>query len=122
MRDENGYYRFTVMVEGKEYAKVALSVPGRHNMLNALACCAAAEFLGVPGDAAERGLNKFTGSSRRFQLVANAERRNRRRRLRASSERDEATLNTAKEMHFDRILCAFQPHTYTRTKRCSLSS
>ena len=27
-----------------------------------------------------------------------------------------ATLNTAKEMHFDRILCAFQPHTYTRTK------
>lgn len=48
---------------------MALSVPGRHNMLNALACCAAAEFLGVPGDAAERGLNKFTGSSRRFQLV-----------------------------------------------------
>ena len=35
-------------------------------MLNALACCAAAEFLGVPGDAAERGLNKFTGSSRRL--------------------------------------------------------
>ncbi|MFQ9126071.1 MAG: glutamate ligase domain-containing protein [Butyricicoccaceae bacterium] len=27
-----------------------------------------------------------------------------------------ATLSTAKEMHFDRILCAFQPHTYTRTK------
>ena len=69
VRDENGYYRFTVMVEGKKYAKVALSVPGRHNMLNALACCAAAEFLGVPGDAAECGLNKFTGSSRRFQLV-----------------------------------------------------
>ena len=65
VRDENGYYRFTVMVEGMKYAKVALSVPGRHNMLNALACCAAAEFLGVPGDAAERGLIKFTGSSRR---------------------------------------------------------
>ena len=27
-----------------------------------------------------------------------------------------ATLSTAKEMHFDRILCAAQPHTYTRTK------
>ena len=69
VRDENGYYRFTVNIDGKEYAKVALSVPGRHNMLNALACCAAAEFLGVPGEAAEKGLNKFTGSSRRFQLV-----------------------------------------------------
>ena len=27
-----------------------------------------------------------------------------------------ATLSTAKEMRFDRVLCAFQPHTYTRTK------
>ena len=27
-----------------------------------------------------------------------------------------ATLATAKEMHFDRIICAFQPHTYSRTK------
>ena len=117
VRDENGYYRFTVMVEGKEYAKVALSVPGRHNMLNALACCAAAEFLGVPGDAAERGLNKFTGSSRRFQLVG--------KMPNGATVVDDyahhpsemkATLNTAKEMHFDRILCAFQPHTYTRTK------
>ena len=99
VRDENGYYRFTVNIDGKEYAKVALSVPGRHNMLNALACCAAAEFLGVSSEAAEKGLNKFTGSSRRFQLVGRM-----------------PNLSTAKEMHFDRILCAFQPHTYTRTK------
>ena len=42
--DVNGYYRFTVLVEGKRYARVELSVPGRHNMLNALACCAAADY------------------------------------------------------------------------------
>ena len=117
IRDENGYYRFTVLVEGWEYAKVALSVPGRHNMLNALACCAAAEFLGVPGEAAEKGLNKFTGSSRRFQLVG--------KMPNGAAVVDDyahhpsemkATLSTAREMHFDRILCAFQPHTYTRTK------
>ena len=77
VRDENGYYRFTVMVEGKKYAKVALSVPGRHNMLNGAT---------VVDDYAHH-----------------------------PSEM-KATLNTAKEMHFDRILCAFQPHTYTRTK------
>ena len=117
IRDENGYYRFTVNIDEKEYAKVALSVPGRHNMLNALACCAAAEFLGVPGEAAEKGLNKFTGSSRRFQLVG--------KMPNGATVVDDyahhpsemkATLSTAKEMHFDRILCAFQPHTYTRTK------
>ena len=117
VRDENGYYRFTVNIDGKEYAKVALSVPGRHNMLNALACCAAAEFLGVSSEAAEKGLNKFAGSSRRFQLVG--------RMPNGATVVDDyahhpsemkAILSTAKEMHFDRILCAFQPHTYTRTK------
>ena len=115
--DVNGYYRFTVLVEGKRYARVELSVPGRHNMLNALACCAAAEFLGVPGAAAEKGLNQFTGSSRRFQLVG--------KMPNGATVVDDyahhpsemkATLRTAKEMRFDRILCAFQPHTYTRTK------
>ena len=117
VRDENGYYRFTVNIDGKEYAKVALSVPGRHNMLNALACCAAAEFLGVSSEAAEKGLNKFAGSSRRFQLVG--------RMPNGATVVDDyahhpsemkATLSTAKQTHFDRLLCAFQPHTYPRTK------
>ena len=107
VRDENGYYRFTVNIDGKEYAKVALSVPGRHNMLNALACCAAAEFLGVPSEAAEKGLNKFTGSSRRFQLVG--------RMPNGATVVDDyahhpsemkATLSTAKEMHPVRVPAA----------------
>lgn len=115
--DENGYYRFTVLVAGKPYARVRLSVPGRHNMMNALACCAAAEFLGVPGEAAERGLAAFTGSSRRFQMVG--------KMACGATVVDDyahhpsemcATLAAAREMDFSRILCAFQPHTYTRTK------
>ena len=78
---------------------------------------AVSEFLGVPTEAAEKGLNKFTGSSRRFQLVG--------KMPNGATVVDDyahhpsemkATLSTAKEMHFDRILCAFQPHTYTRTK------
>ena len=117
IRDENGYYRFTVLVDGAEYAHVELSVPGRHNMLNALACCAAAEFLGVAGAAAERGLNRFTGSSRRYQKIG--------RMASGATVVDDyahhpnemrATLTAAKEMGYDRILCAFQSHTYTRTK------
>ena len=116
VRDVNGYYQFTVLIGGKPYARVRLSVPGRHNMLNALACCAAAEFLGVSGAAAERGLNQFTGSSRRFQLIGKMP-------CGATVVDDyahhpnemKATLTTAREMRFDRILCAFQPHTYTRT-------
>ena len=115
--EENGYYRFTVLVDGAPYAKVRLSVPGRHNMMNALACCAAADYLGVPGDKAAAGLSAFTGSSRRFQLMGKMP-------CGATVVDDyahhpsemRATLDAARQMNFDRILCAFQPHTYTRTK------
>ncbi len=115
--DENGYYSFTVKIKGERYAKVRLHVPGKHNMMNALAGCAVAEYLGVNGDAVSKGLSEFTGSSRRFQYVGKMS-------CGATVIDDyahhpsemKATLSTAKEMNFSRILCAFQPHTYTRTK------
>lgn len=115
--DENGYYRFTVLVNGEVYAEIKLSVPGKHNMMNALACCAVAAHLGVPGDAAARGLLAFTGSSRRFQRIGTMP-------CGALVVDDyahhpsemRATLTAAREMNFKRILCTFQPHTYTRTK------
>lgn len=116
VRDENGYYHFDVYDRGTLYTHLALSVPGKHNMLNALACCAVCRFLGVEGTAVAQGLKNFTGSSRRFQLTG----------FTAAGTRviDDyahhptemmATLRTAREMGYDRILCVFQPHTYTRT-------
>lgn len=117
IREENSYYRFTVLVKEKPYAHISLSVPGKHNMLNALACCAVAEFLGVSGEDTAEGLRTFTGSSRRFQLIGKTENG-------ATIVDDyahhpsemKATLAAARQMNFKRIICAFQPHTYTRTK------
>lgn len=114
---ENGYYRFDVVIDGAPYASVRLSVPGYHNMMNALACCAAAYHLGVSGQAAAAGLAAFKGSSRRFELTGTLP-------CGAVVVDDYAhhpsemmaTLRTARQMEFKRILCAFQPHTYTRTK------
>ncbi len=114
---QKGFYHFTVLVRGKFYADVQLSVPGRHNMLNALACCAAAEFMGISGEVAADGLRGFTGSSRRFQLMGHTEK--------GAVIVDDyahhpsemrATLQAARQMGFERIFCAFQPHTYSRTK------
>lgn len=114
---QNGYYSFDVMAEGKFYTRVALNVPGRHNMLNALAACAVSHYLDLEGVPVGEGLSMFTGSSRRFQKMG--------RLPNGALVVDDyahhpsemrATLATAREMDFDRILCAFQPHTYTRTK------
>lgn len=115
--DEHGYYRFDVMIDGKFYTHMKLSVPGLHNVKNALACCAASAFLGISGMHVSAGLEQFTGSTRRFQKTGNM-------KCGALVVDDyahhpsemRATLSAAREMGFSRILCIFQPHTYTRTK------
>ncbi len=114
---ENGYYRFTVQVHGQAYTRVSLSVPGKHNMLNALAACAVSWYLKLDGTQVGEGLSAFMGSSRRFQRLGTMS-------CGAVVVDDyahhpsemRATLAAARDMNFDRILCAFQPHTYTRTK------
>ncbi len=114
---QNGYYRFDIMVDGQFYAHIELSVPGYHNMLNALACAAAAWFLKVSGEQVAAGLGQFKGSSRRFERTGKMKN--------GALVVDDyahhpsemrATLETARQMDFDRIFCVFQPHTYTRTK------
>lgn len=115
--DENGYFRFEVLVDGVEYTRIALSVPGYHNMMNALACCAVSHFLGISGEAVSRGLARFTGSSRRFQkmgamacgaIVVDD--------YAHHPSEMKATFAAAQKMNFERILCVFQPHTFSRTK------
>lgn len=114
--DRHGYYSFDVMHNGEKYTHVDLSVPGRHNMLNALASCGVCIFLGLDPERAAMGLQQFTGSARRFQLTG--------RMANGAMVVDdyahhptemEATLRTAQEMDYDRIICVFQPHTYSRT-------
>ncbi len=114
---KNGYYAFDIIIDGEKYTNVTLSVPGKHNMLNALAAVAAAYELKMDSDKVAKGLEMFTGSSRRFQKLGTME-------CGAVVVDDyahhpsemRATLETARAMNFNRIICAFQPHTYTRTK------
>ena len=114
--NHNGYYEFDVLCGGTLYTHVTLSVPGHHNMLNALACCAVCSWMGLDGAAVAAGLNKFTGSSRRFELTGYTE-----KGIRVVDDyahhptEMRATLTSARDMNFERILCVFQPHTYTRT-------
>ncbi|MGN0979834.1 MAG: UDP-N-acetylmuramate--L-alanine ligase [Candidatus Avoscillospira sp.] len=107
---------FDVVCEGTSYAHVHLSVVGRHNALNAIAACAAAWNAGLPGDVAERALARFTGAGRRMEFKG---------RYNGADVYDDyahhpgelhALLTAARSMGYERIICAFQPHTYTRTK------
>ena len=112
----NGMGEFDILVKGKPYAHVRLQVPGIHNVTNALAAAAAAFTLGIPGSAVETGLGEFIGAGRRFE---------RKGAYHGAEIYDDyahhpnelsALLTAVKSLNYKRVICAFQPHTYTRTK------
>jgi len=109
---------------------VVLNLPGRHNVLNALAAIAVAVELGVPDAAVLKGLAEFHGVGRRFQRYGEVA-------VPAGASGDAggtftvvddyghhpvemaATLAAARGAYPGRrLVLAFQPHRYTRTRDC----
>ena len=111
-----GCASFDVVVRGTLYAHVELCIPGRHNICNALAAACAAFVLGLPGDAVSRGLQNFKGAARRFQYKGSYHGANIYDDYAHHPSELHALLTTARTLGYQRIICAFQPHTYTRTQ------
>ena len=111
----DGLPAFDVVIRGKTYAHVALKVGGEHNIMNALAAASGAYLLGLSGEAVAQGLAGFHGALRRFEKKGE---------YRGAAVYDDyahhpgelhALLTMAKALPYKRIVCAFQPHTYSRT-------
>ncbi|MDE7041216.1 MAG: UDP-N-acetylmuramate--L-alanine ligase [Oscillospiraceae bacterium] len=107
---------FDVVVDGKVYTHLNLRVAGLHNVYNALAAASAAYVLGIPSKAVRQGLEGFFGAGRRFELKG---------QYNGARVYDDyahhpaelhALLEMAQSLGCERVICAFQPHTYTRTK------
>ena len=110
-----GFADFDAMVNGQCYAHVSLSVPGVHNVRNALAACAAAHCLGIPAAAVEEGLRAFHGAGRRFEKKGEFHGAMVYDDYAHHPHELQALLTTAKGLGYRRVICAFQPHTYSRT-------
>jgi len=101
-----------------EGVRVRLRVPGRHNILNALAALGACGAAGLALDAAGAALETFTGAGRRFEWVG--------RSPSGAAVYDDyahhptevrATLEAARTLGARRVIACFQPHLYSRTRR-----
>jgi UDP-N-acetylmuramate--alanine ligase len=115
--------RFTALREGAASMSVQLNLPGLHNVANALATIAVATELGVPDAAILEGLASFTGVGRRFARHGEVN-------VAGGSftliddyghhpVEIEATLAAVRGAFPDRrLVLAFQPHRYTRTRDC----
>ena len=114
--DEKGLASFDLIKHGETVCRIQLSVPGYHNVSNALTCIAAAELLEIPMETIIQGLLAFTGTDRRFEYKG---------MMNGVTIIDDyahhpteilATLKAAKNYPHKELWCVFQPHTYTRTK------
>ena len=109
--------KFDVIYKGDVIMKTAIHVPGRHNVLNALAAIAAMRLTGVPDEIIERGISSFRGAMRRFEKITDACGVTVCDDYAHHPAEISATLGAAKEMGFKRIIAVHQPFTYSRTKR-----
>lgn len=114
--DGKGCASFTVLHHGEPLTEVSLSVAGEHNILNALAVTAASEFLGIPMEAVQKGLNDFGGTKRRFEHIGKVNGCDIVDDYAHHPTEIKATLHAARSMGYQRIWTVFQPHTYSRTK------
>ena len=116
LRVENGGTRFSVRHRGASLGTVKLPLPGRHNVQNALATLVVALELEVPFATAAAALEDFGGIERRFESKGEIG------GVRVIDDYGHhpaeirATLAAAREVHAGRIVVAFQPHRYTRTR------
>ena len=120
--NELGFAHYELIVRGENKGLIELSVTGEHNVFNSLAVIAASLEPsviykdGIALDRVKEGLKNYTGTERRFQY---------------KGERDgytivddyahhpteiRATLEAAKRVKHNRLIVAFQPHLYSRTK------
>jgi len=116
LREEKGFYAFDIMVEKGMLCSVKLSVPGEHNVSNALAAASAAFLSGVDAECIRRGLEAFRGVKRRFEYRGSCGKMQVFDDYAHHPDEIRATLMAAKKLGYPSITVVFQPHTYTRTR------
>lgn len=114
--DELGRASYTLLVDNAPVRKTALGVVGEHNIVNSLAVIALMDLLDIDRETVFNSLHDFSGTDRRFEFKG---------KLGGITIFDDyahhpteirATLTAAANYPHSRLLCVFQPHTYTRTK------
>ena len=115
--DNDGFPEFDVYHNDEFFDRIKLSVPGMHNVLNALSCIALCTEYGIDKASIKSALLKFTGAHRRFEFKGKIKN--------IASVYDDyghhpteiiATAKSLMNKKYNKSWVVFQPHTYSRTK------
>ena len=112
---QDGFPEFDVYKFGDFYSHFKLSIPGRHNVLNALSCIALCDAYDIDKSCMQSAFEKFTGADRRFEFKGI---------VNGAKVYDDyghhptevaATAKALNNKKFNKSWVVFQPHTYSRT-------
>ncbi len=115
--DGDGFAEFDVYHNDTFFDRIKLSIPGMHNVLNALACIAVCTEYNIQKEHIKTALRKFTGAHRRFEYKGKIDNK--------ASVYDDyghhpteiiATAKSLMNKKYNKSWVIFQPHTYSRTK------
>ena len=115
MMDRGFMTKFKVSYRGYDLGEIHLNLAGTHNVVNALAACGVAIELDIPFPTIQEGLKSFSGIHRRLEVKYDGD-------IKLIDDYGhhpteiKATLSAMRKMWEGRIIVAFQPHRYTRTR------
>lgn len=115
IQQRQGRTSFRAYYRGEELGRVSFKLPGRHNVLNALAVIAVAHELEIPFQTVIGGFRNFGGLQRRFQVRDEVEGIMLVDDYGHHPVEIRATLGAAKSGWNKRVIAVFQPHRYSRT-------
>jgi len=111
-----GQYYFTVYIKNKRIGKLKLIVVGKHNIYNALATIAVLYALKFNIKKSFKYISQFKGVKRRFELIGKYNGASIISDYAHHPTEIAAVIKAAKEITNGKVICVFQPHTYTRTR------
>lgn len=114
--DKNGFPKFDVYRNNSYFGEFKLSVPGLHNVYNALACIAMCSTYGISKQILKTVLAKFGGASRRFEYIGSYDNIDIYDDYAHHPSEISATAKAMKNKTYRQSWVVFQPHTYSRTK------
>lgn len=115
VRCKNGNYSFLCCKRGEDYLKIDLNIPGRFNVDNALSCIATCDLLGIDKKYIYEALKDFNNVDRRFQVLYA---KNEKYIIQDYAHHPTEIKNCIEiaKGKYKKVICFFQPHTYSRTK------
>lgn len=112
---KGAFTKFDVMYKGEKLGNVELSIPGIHNVLNALAAIASAIYSGAKFEDCIKGLQEFKGAGRRFEDLGTYNGIDFIDDYAHHPAELKVTLEAAMKMGYNTVWAVFQPFTYSRT-------